>query len=75
MSSEVKKPKKRGRKPKNVTVSKKKDSKEVESESPQPISEKENIFVRFQKLQDHLAKKVDILPLTLKPEEEFWEED
>ena len=52
---------------------KKKDSQKVESESSQSISEKENIFARLQKLQDHLANKVDILPL--RPEEEYWEED
>ena len=55
------------------TKKKKKDSQKVESESPQPIPEKENIFARLQKLQDHLANKVDILPLRL--EEEYWEED
>ena len=55
------------------TKKKKKDSQKVESESPQPIPEKENIFVRLQKLQDHLANKVDILPLRL--EKEYWEED
>ncbi len=55
------------------TKKKKKDSQKVESESPQPIPEKENIFARLQKLQDHLANKVDILPL--RPEEEYWEED
>ena len=52
------------------TKKKKKDSQKVESESPQPIPEKENIFARLQKLQDHLANKVDILPLS--PEEEYW---
>ena len=55
------------------TKKKKKDSQKVESESPQPKPEKENIFARLQKLQDHLANKVDILPL--RPEEEYWEED
>ncbi len=55
------------------TKKKKKDSQKVESESPQPIPEKENIFARLQKLQDYLANKVDILPLRL--EEEYWEED
>ena len=55
------------------TKKKKKDSQKVESESPQPIPEKENIFARLQKLQDHLANKVDILPL--RPEEKYWEED
>jgi hypothetical protein len=55
------------------TKKKKKDSQKVESESPQPIPEKENIFASLQKLQDHLANKVDILPL--RPEEECWEED
>ena len=55
------------------TKKKKEDSQKVESESPQPTSEKENIFARLQKLQDHLANKVDILPL--RPEEEYWEED
>ena len=55
------------------TKKKKKDSQKVESESPQPTPEKENIFARLQKLQDHLANKVDILPL--RPEEEYWEED
>jgi len=55
------------------TKKKKEDSQKVESESPQPIPEKENIFARLQKLQDHLANKVDILPL--RPEEEYWEED
>jgi len=55
------------------TKKKKKESQKVESESPQPIREKENIFVRLQKLQDHLADKVDILPL--RPQEEYWEED
>ena len=55
------------------TKKKKKDSQKVESESPQPTPEKENIFGRLQKLQDHLANKVDILPL--RPEEEYWEED
>jgi len=55
------------------TKKKKKDSQKVESETPQPISEKENIFARLQKLQDHLANNIDILPL--RPEEEYWEED
>jgi len=55
------------------TKKKKEDSQKVESESPQPIPEKENIFARLQKLQDHLTNKVDILPL--RPEEEYWEED
>ena len=55
------------------TKKKKKDSQKVESESPQSTPEKENIFARLQKLQDHLANKVDILPL--RPEEEYWEED
>ena len=55
------------------TKKKKKDSQKVESESPQPTPEKENLFARLQKLQDHLANKVDILPL--RPEEEYWEED
>ena len=55
------------------TKKKKKDSQKVESESPPPKREKENIFARLQKLQDHLANKVDILPL--RPEEEYWEED
>ena len=55
------------------TKKKKKDSQKVESESPQPTPEKENIFARLQKLQDHLANKVDILPL--RPEEEYREED
>ena len=55
------------------TKKKKKDSQKVESESPQPTPEKENIFARLQKLQDHLANKVDILPL--RSEEESWEED
>ena len=55
------------------TKKKKKDSQKVESETPQPILEKENIFARLQKLQDHLANNVDILPL--RPEEEYWEED
>ena len=55
------------------TKKKKKDSQKVESKSPQPTPEKENIFARLQKLQDHLANKVDILPL--RPEEEYWEED
>ena len=55
------------------TKKKKKDSQKVESESLQPIPEKENIFARLQKLQEHLANKVDILPL--RPEEEYWEED
>ena len=55
------------------TKKKKKDSQKVESKSSQPIPEKENIFARLQKLQDHLANKVDILPL--RPEEEYWEED
>ena len=55
------------------TKKKKKDSQKVESESSQPIPEKENIFERLQKLQDHLANKVDIFPL--RPEEEYWEGD
>ena len=55
------------------TKKKKKDSQKVESESPHPIPEKENIFARLQKLQDHLANKVDILPL--RPEEDYWEEE
>ena len=55
------------------TKKKKKDLQKVESESSQPLPEKENIFARLQKLQDHLANKVDILPL--RPEEEYWEED
>jgi len=55
------------------TKKKKKDSQKVESELPQPTPEKENIFARLQKLQDHLANKVDILPL--RSEEEYWEED
>ena len=55
------------------TKKKKKDSQKVESESPQPTPEKENIFARLQKLQDHLANKVDILPL--RAEEEYREED
>ena len=55
------------------TKKKKKDSQKVESESFQPIPEKENIFARLQKLQDHLANKADILPL--RPDEEYWEED
>ena len=55
------------------TKKKKKDSQKVESESPQPTPEKENIFARLQELKDHLADKADILPLRL--EEEYWEED
>jgi hypothetical protein len=55
------------------TKKKKKDSQKVESESPQSTPEKENIFARLQKLQDHLANKVDILPL--RPEEDYWEEE
>ena len=55
------------------TKKKKKDSQKVESASPQPIPDKENLFARLQKLQDHLAKNVDILPL--RPEEEYWEDD
>ena len=55
------------------TKKKKKESQKVESESPPLIQEDENIFARLQKLQDHLANKVDILPL--RPEEEYWEED
>ena len=41
MSSEVKKPKKRGRKPKNVTVSKKKDSKD-------DVKIPENLIIKLQ---------------------------
>ena len=55
------------------TKKKKKDSQKVESESPQPIPEKEDIFARLKKLQDHLADKADILPL--RTEEDYWEED
>ena len=55
------------------TKKKKKDSQKVESESPQPTPEKENIFARLQEFKDHLADKADILPL--RPEEDYWEED
>jgi len=54
------------------TKKKKKDAQEVEPGDPQPVQEKEDIFARLKKLQDHLSSNVDIYPL--KPEED-WEED
>jgi len=55
------------------TKKKKKDVQKIESELPQSKLQKEDMFARLQKLQDHLANKVDILPL--RPEEEYLEED
>ena len=55
------------------TKKKKKEAKEVESDSPQSLQKKDDIFARLRKLQDHLADNVDILPL--KPEEDYWEEE
>ena len=55
------------------TKKKKKEAKEIESDSPQSLQKKDDLFARLKKLQDHLASNVDILPL--KPEEEYWEEE
>ena len=55
------------------TKKKKKEAREVDSGAPKTVQKKEEIFARLKKLQDHLANKVDILPL--RPEEEYWEED
>tara|TARA_Y100000588_G_C13682153_1_gene680814 strand:- start:117 stop:584 length:468 start_codon:yes stop_codon:yes gene_type:complete len=54
------------------TKKKKKETQKKETIGLDKIPEKEDIFTRLQKLQDHLADKVDILPL--KPEEYYWEE-
>ena len=55
------------------TKKKKKESRKVETDSPQTLQEKGDIFSRLKKLQDHLSSNVDILPL--KPEEDYWEEE
>ena len=55
------------------TKKKKKESRKVETDSPQTLQEKGDIFSRLKKLQDHLAVKADILPL--RPEEDYWEEE
>lgn len=56
------------------TKKKKKEARKNLTEDSGVKIEKEDIFTRLQKLQDHLAGEVDILPK--KPEEEFeWEED
>ena len=55
------------------TKKKKKESRKVETDSPQTLQKKGDIFSRLKKLQDHLAVKADILPL--RPEEDYWEEE
>ncbi|MBC8256721.1 MAG: hypothetical protein H8E85_05365 [Candidatus Marinimicrobia bacterium] len=55
------------------TKKKKKEVREIDFGTSKTVQEKEDLFARLKKLQDHLSSNLDILPL--KPEEDYWEED
>ena len=57
------------------TKNKKKEARENLTEDNRVKIDKEDIFTRLQKLQDHLAGEVEIFPSKPEEEEIEWEED
>ena len=61
-----------------LTKKKKVQLKEKDQGEHSEMDPKENLFLRLQKLQDHLSKEVEIFPsapVTMETEEEYFNED